>query len=369
MKRAAPLFALLLLLGCDRFGGDDGPPEEPPRLVVTERVVGEDAIDRVRLLGDVRGVREVRVLAQLPERIRVLHVQEGDQVSAGDPIATLDSDLQASGVQQASAAAEAASAARDQLASDLSRVRRLVGEGALPRTQLEALEAQLRTSEAQVAQLQAARRTAGQQRARTVVRAPIDGTVALLSVQQGDMVAPSLPICSVVQAETLKVQLRVTEQDFVRIREGMPVELVPPALPDVRREGTVTRISPVIDPMTRTALVEVEVDNADGRLRPGMVAEASIVLGRRPDQVLAPSRALVLSSRTDTEREAHVFVVDREAGTAHRRAIVLGRRYGSRVAVESGLEGDEELVIQGQHLLRDGAPIRVESAAPLAEAS
>ena len=206
-------------------------------------------------------------------------------------------------------------------------------------------------------------------RSRTVVRAPIDGTVALLSVQQGDMVAPSLPICSVVQAETLKVQLRVTEQDFVRIREGMPVELVPPALPDVRREGTVTRISPVIDPMTRTALVEVEVDNADGRLRPGMVAEASIVLGRRPDQVLAPSRALVLSSRTDTEREAHVFVVDREAGTAHRRAIVLGRRYGSRVAVESGLEGDEELVIQGQHLLRDGAPIRVESSAPLAEAS
>ncbi|MEC7524152.1 MAG: efflux RND transporter periplasmic adaptor subunit [Myxococcota bacterium] len=368
MHRAAPLLALLVALGCDRFA-DEPPPEEPPRLVITEAVVVEDAVDRVRLLGDVRGENEVRVFAQMPERIRVLHVQEGDRVSAGDPLVTLDADLQASSVQQASAAAQAAEAARDQLTADLARVRRLVGEGALPRTQLETLEAQLRTSEAQVAQMRAARRTAGEQRSRTVVRAPIDGIVALLSVQQGDMVAPSVPICSVVQAERLKVQLRVTEQDYVRLREGMPVELAPPALPDVRREGTVSRISPVLDPMTRTALVEVAVDNEDGRLRPGMVAEASIVLGRHPDEVLAPSRALVLSSRTDTEREAHVFVVDREAGTAHRRRVILGARYGGRIAIEDGLEGGEELVVQGQHLLRDGAPIRVQHAAPVAEAS
>jgi membrane fusion protein (multidrug efflux system) len=352
------------LVGCDRFG-DPEPVEEPARLVVIDRVVVDDAIDRVVLLGDVHGEQEVRVFAQVPERIRVLHVQEGDTVEAGDPLVTLDADLQSSGVQQASAALGASETARDQLQADLARVRRLVEQGAMPRSQLESLEAQVRTSDAQVEQMRAARRSAGEQRDRTVVRAPIAGTVALLSVQQGDMVAPSVPICSVVRADRLNVRLHVTEQDYVRVRDGMTVEIRPPALPDVLREGTVHRISPVLDPITRTALVEVELENADGRLRPGMVAEAGIVLSSRPDVVLAPSRGLVLSSRTDTEREANLFVFERGddgAGTARRRPVLLGRRYGSRVEITEGLAGGEEVVVQGQHLLRDGAAVRVNEA-------
>jgi RND family efflux transporter MFP subunit len=365
----ASVAALLALAGCDRLTGDEEPPEEPPRLVVTDRVVVDDAVDRVELLGDVHGQREVRVFAQVPERIRVLHVQEGDAVEAGDPIVTLDADLQSSSVQQAAAAVGAAEAARDQLRADVERVRRLVASGAMPRSQLETLEAQLRTSEAQVEQSRAARRTAGTQRSRTVVRAPIDGTVALLSVQQGDMVAPQAPICSVVRAEQVLVKLQVTEQDYVRIREGMSVDIRPPALPEVQRTGNVTRISPVLNPITRTALVEVSVANEDGALRPGMVAEAAIELSRRPDVVLAPSRALVLSSRTDTEREASVFVVDGDS-VAHRRRVTLGRRYGRRVEIAEGLAGGEEVVVQGQHLLRDGAEVRTsEGPEPVARAA
>lgn len=369
MTRRAHSFVIVALLGasgCDRLTGTEPDVEEPPRLVVTDRVRVDDAVDRVELLGDVHGEREVRVFAQMPERIRVLHVQEGDRVETGDPIATLDADLQSSSVQQASAALGAAEAARDQLQADLARVRRLVGSGAVPRSQLESLEAQLRASEAQVDQMRAARRTAGEQRSRTVIRAPIAGTVALLEVQQGDMVAPSVPICSVVSAERVVVKLRVTEQDYVRLREGMEVDLRPPALPDVVRRGTVSHISPVIHPMTRTALVEVTVENEDGALRPGMVAEAAIELTRRADVVLAPSRALVLSSRTDTEREASVFVV--ADGVAHRRRVTLGQRYGRTVEVSDGLEGGEEVVVQGQHLLRDGAPVRTGGPTPVAAA-
>ncbi len=339
--------------------------EEPAaRLVVTDRVVVEDAVDRARILGDVHGRQEVRVFAQVPERIRVLHVQEGDTVRAGDPIATLEGDLQASGLVQADAALAASSAARDQLQAELARVTRLVEQGALPRSQLESLQAQLRTSEAQVDQLRAARRTAGEQRARTVVRAPIDGTVALLSVVQGDTVAPTVPLCAIVQTDRVKVELRVTEQDYVRIHEGMPVSVEPPALAGVVRAGTVTRVSPVLDRMTRTAMVEVDVENADGVLRPGMVAHASIELSRREGVVLAPSRALVLSSRTDTEREAAIFVFDREAGVARRVPVRLGRRYDRRVEIVEGLEGGEEVVVQGQHLLRDGAAVRTSIARP-----
>jgi RND family efflux transporter MFP subunit len=348
-----------LLFGC---GQGNAPAAVPPRLVVTERVAVDDAVDRVVLLGDVHGAQEVRVFAQVPERIRVLHVQEGDRVAAGDAIATLEADLLSTGVVQAEAAVSAASAARDQLVADIARVRRLVEGGAAAPTQLEVLEAQLRTADAQVDQVRAARRTAGEQRDRTVVRAPIDGTVALLSVQQGDMIAPAIPICAIVRAERLRILARVTEQDYVRVRDGMSVEVVPPALPEARRTGTVRRLSPVLDPLTRTASVEVEADNADGSLRPGMVAELAIELSRRPNIVLAPARALVLSSRTDRDGEAAVFVL--EGSRARRRTVQLGHRYGQRVEITRGLRGGEELVVQGQHVLRDGAEVRTSGAPP-----
>ena len=109
--------------------------------------------------------------------------------------------------------------------------------------------------------------------------------------------------------------------------------------------------------MTRTALVEVSVDNEDRALRPGMAAEAAIVLQRRENLVLVPSTALVLSSRTQNSREAYVFLS--ENGTARRRSIRLGRRYGASVEVVEGLEGGEPLILEGQHLLRDGAQVRV----------
>jgi RND family efflux transporter MFP subunit len=363
------ILALVLLAGCDRFASDP-PRDPPPRVVSVERAIAEDAVDRVELLGDVHGEQEVRVFAQVPERIRVLHVQEGDTVSAGDPIATLDADLQASGVVQADAALTAAEAARDQMRADRDRLARLVEQGAMPRTQLEVLESQLASAEAQVNQVRAARRTAGAQRDRTVVRAPIDGTVALLVVQQGDMAPPAMPLCSIVRTERAIVRVRLTEQDYVRVRQGMSVDVHPPALPDVARRGSVRRISPVLDPLTRTATVEIEVENTDGVLRPGMVAEISIELSRRADVILAPARAILLSAHTDVDNEASLFVLERGSSTVRRRTVRIGRRYGQRVEITRGLRAGEEVVVSGQHFLRDRARVRAPRAQdpPVAEA-
>jgi RND family efflux transporter MFP subunit len=366
------LLALLVLAGCDRLPWAESEPEaEPARLVVVEPVEVDDALDRVRVLGDLRGRREVRVFSQTPERIRVLHVREGDTVEAGAPIATLQAEMLRTGVAQAEAALTAAEVARDQLRADTERARQLVATGASPRTQLLALEAQLASAEAQVAQLAAGRRSARQQRDRTVVRAPIAGVVANLVVQQGDLAAPSVPLCTVVQMDALEVQLRVTEQDYVRVREGMEVLLVPPSMPQVERRATVRRRAPILDRQTRTALVEIDVEpppeGAEEVLRPGMVVEASIVLERRPGVILAPARALLLTSRTDTEREANLFVY--QDGVAQRRTVRLGPRYGDRVEILGGVADGERVVVQGQHLLRDGAPVRVDAPAePLAAA-
>ncbi len=352
------LAAALLAVGC---GSKDDGEEETARLVEVMPAFQADAVDRLTLLGDVHGEVEVRVFAQLPERVRQVHVENGQAVTEGDRIVTLEADLSTSEVGQASAALVAAEASRDQIASDLERIRGLVERNVLPTSRLEALQTQLRSAEAQVEQLRSARQAAGQRRDRTVVRAPTDGIVALLDVEEGDLAAPQMPICAVVQMDRVDIELSVVESDYVQLEEGMEVTVSPPSLPDVTRTGTIRRISPVIDPLTRTAKVEVILDNEDHVLRPGMVAEVSIELARRPDVTMVPARAVLMTTRTDTAREGYVFVVDGD--TAHRRTVTLGRRYDDRMEITEGIEAGEQVVVMGQHMLRDGATVRVREAA------
>lgn len=350
------IVAGMWLSGCGGANADADAGAPPARLVVVGDSTLGDTVEVVRVIGDLRGETEVRVFSELPARIRVLHVREGDRVSAGDPIATLDSERLALGVEQATVAIDGATLARDQLVADLDRARRLLASGAIPESQVIALEAQLRAAEANINSLSTARRTAGAERRRGVVRAPIDGVIAQLAFDTGDMVAAAAPICVIVQADHVELLLRATENDYVRIREQMTVEVTFPALPDLVREGVVTSVSPILDRVTRTAAVEITIDNADGRLRPGMTGRAAIELSRRTGVVLVPAQAVVMLPETDETRRAMVFVV--EDGRAHRRDVTLGPRTGEQIEVTDGLAAGVEVVLEGQHLLRDDVEVR-----------
>lgn len=378
MRQSSPSFCLSSALGLavtcwvagvSSCAAEEPSPEPPPRLVHTEAATRTEAVEQLVLLGDVEGETDVRVVPELPERIRELHVREGDAVREGAPLITLEAGLPASDVAQADAALLAAEAARDRLRADLARVAPLVERSALPRSQREGLEAQLRSADAQVAQLRAGRNAASLRRGRTVVRAPVRGIVAELSVDLGDVVSPQLPVARIVQMDRVKVALRVAEQDFVRLAEDMEVEVRPTALPGVTRRGRLTRKSPVLDRLSRTGLVEIEVDNPDHALRPGMVAEVAIELDRRSEVLLVPSRAVLMSTRTASERVAHVYIED--GGRVTRREVSLGRRYPggaasdeSRVEIVRGLDGGERVVVEGHHVLRDGARVRVAESRP-----
>lgn len=347
--------ASVLAAGCK---GAPPPAPERPRVVAVEAVAPGDAVERLELLGDVEGELEVKVHAQLAERITRLHVKEGDRVRAGAPIATLHADLQAAGVLQARGAHDAAVANRDRLRDDVARGEKLVqGDGMSP-AQLAGLQASLKAAEAQVAQLAGAAEGAAEQRARTVIRAPIDGVVGLIAVDEGDMANPAVPLATVARLERVRVKLPAAEADWVRIVAGMPAAVTAPALRGAAFEGKVVRVSPMIDRVTRAGTVELLVDNADGRLRPGMVARATIELSRRPGAILVPGGAPLLTSRTDLDGSAVVFV--QEGEVAKRKDVKIGRRYGEQIEVVEGLAVGERVVVKGQHLLRDGNPIKVE---------
>src|SRR5687768_13388291 len=141
MRLLGAIGALVARAGCGAASGDADAGASNVRLVIVDRSIPGDAVASVRILGELSGEAHVRIFAELPARIRTLHVHEGDAVHAGDPIVTLDGDRLVVGVAQATAALGAAEIARDQLNADLERARRLHASGAIPELQVTTLEA------------------------------------------------------------------------------------------------------------------------------------------------------------------------------------------------------------------------------------
>lgn len=327
------------------------------RKVKVAPVEAGEVIEAVSLTGELHGMREVRVMAQLPERIRALPVQEGQRVKQGEILCILWGDVQGQAVDQAQAGLEAALSARDAARDNLNRMRALAQAGSISKSQLESVEAQARATEAQARQAGAMVGAAAAQKQRTVIRSPMDGVVTQITLREGDLASPGVPILTVVEPERLKAVLRVPERHFLRLAVDMPVLLSPLARPDQKVEGKIALRSPVIDRLTRTGLVEIHLDNSKGELVAGSAVKAKVELARRSNVVLVPAEAVLLTPDTDRTRKAVAFVAD--GSKAARREVEVGARQEDRLEVVSGLEVGEALVVHGAHFLRDGHPIEV----------
>ncbi|MDF1565252.1 MAG: efflux RND transporter periplasmic adaptor subunit [Deltaproteobacteria bacterium] len=349
------LLPLALIAGCPSGEEEAAEKEEKARPVRGADVGTADLVHHVEVIGELQGKEEVRVFAQVPERIKRLEVSEGQTVKQGQLIAVLRGDLQADGVRQAEAGLEAVRASVGALKDQVRRAKALVEAGTLPRSQLEGLESQLRASEAQERQLEAGVSAATSQRNMTMIRAPITGTIAGLTLQEGDMVAPTMPLLTIVDASSLVLKLRVPERDFLRVRPEMPVTVSPLAANEVSVSASVTMTGPVVDRMSRTGLVEIDIPDAEHRLVPGSAVRVRIEISRRPDVIQVPAAAVILTPATERTGEALAFVI--EDGTARKKTIRVGERQGDDLEVIEGLAVGERLVVSGAHLLREGQAV------------
>jgi membrane fusion protein (multidrug efflux system) len=154
------------------------------------------------------------------------------------------------------------------------------------------------------------------------------------------------------------IRAAAPERIAARVREGLRVDAVLDAYPDVRLEGRIARVYAYLDERTRTRTFEVAVP-ADVELLPGMFARLRLPLATVDDAVVVPRDAVLV----DQDGQSVVFVVN--DGHGQQRVVRVGIEEGSRVQVLAGLAPGDTVVVAGQEGLRDGAPLRViESSSP-----
>jgi RND family efflux transporter MFP subunit len=320
-------------------------------------------VNRLGFTGDIEGEAEIRIYSPIPERVTVINVREGDRIKKGQVIAQVRAQALASSVRQATGGLDAARAQRVSLRDQRERMAKLRNSDAITSSQLLGVESQLAAAEAQVRQLEATVSQAQQRRGDAAIRAPISGTIGQVFVKAGDMALPQIPICTVVDMDRVRIKIRVPESDLVQLKVGQPA-IYRMAVSNAKSfSAVVSRVSPVLDRLSRTATLEIDVVNAQHLLKPGMLARVEIEVERRENVIWAPKDALTITIESQGGKSFYRGVVA-DKNIARERLLLLGLEEGSRVEVLTGLAAGEKLIVEGQHLLAEGDPVRVVSAAP-----
>jgi RND family efflux transporter MFP subunit len=192
------------------------------------------------------------------------------------------------------------------------------------------------------------------------IQAPFDGVVTTRAIDRGDMVyqasspkGSGQPLLRVAQVDVIRVKTYLPERDAIWADPGDAATVAFEALPGRTFNGKVSRVSGVLDPATRTMLVEIDLENADGRIKPGFYGRTEIALERREAALALPSAAV----RTDGGN-AYVYVIGAD-DTVRRTPVAMGVQDAGWIEIESGLTGGERVVAGNVAGLSDGSAVRV----------
>jgi multidrug efflux pump subunit AcrA (membrane-fusion protein) len=194
---------------------------------------------------------------------------------------------------------------------------------------------------------------------RAEVTSPVDGIVGTVYLDKGARVNPPDPspsmgtaLVRIVNMDTVEVVVNVIEKDLSKIKRGQQAKIKVDAYPEKVFNGKITLVSPTVDPMTRTASVEISFPNPGHQLRPGMFAEAGIIIREADDAILIPAYAVL--EKSDTRKVLTVV-----GGKAMSKRIELGVDQGDLVEVKDGLEVGDTLIVAGHHKISSGDPVRI----------
>ena len=341
------------------FGGPGGGFRPPMTVEVTKVSRGRISAN-ISVVGNLIGQQTVDVAPKAGGRLQSISVKLGDRVRRGQVIAKIEDRELLEQVNQAEASHRVAEAGVRRSEADLSlaltnveRARNLFARQLLPKQQLDDAEArytsaqaQLDLSKAQVSQSEARLQELRINLGNTNVVSPTDGFVSLRHVDPGAWVSQNAPVASVVDISSLRLVANVVEKDLNAVNPGDPAIVVVDAFPGEKFNGRIARVSPILDPATRTAQMEIEVPNRENKLKPGMYANVTLQVDNRENVLLVPKNALV-----DSEGERGIYQPNDENRATFKR-VSVGLEDNEKAEILEGLTEGEIVISTGAGALR-----------------
>ena len=382
--RCAPAMALLIAIlvstaGCDQKENKFVPP--PPKVTVS-RPVRRAVTDTLEYTGKTQAVNTVQLVARVAGYLEQVFFRDGDLVKRGDLLFRIEQDTYAALVKQAEGNLAAEQARLEHARTEFARNSELFRQKAAPQTDVENWRFQVSSAQAAIVTAQAQLALARLNMGYTTIEAPFDGRMDRRLVDPGNLVGPGSPgggasgngsggtglLAQITQLDPIYVYFNVSENDMAaldglselpltpRRNPGHPVSIGLAGEEGFPHAGHLDFAAATVSPTTGTLLMRGVFPNADGKILPGQYARVQVPVGKEHPALLVPKTAVGFD-----QRGSYLLLVN-PADTVERREVKTGASHGEYYAVDSGLNGDEQVIVTGLLRATPGRKVTPEAA-------
>jgi RND family efflux transporter MFP subunit len=337
-RAASALAAIILLGGCQRHGADAGLQATPVNVCV---VRPHDVAAEVIASGAIEAIDKADVAFMVAGRVVSVDVEEGSLVHKGDLLARLDpSDYQKN--------AAIADAQFQEVKARQARLSRMHELGSLTDSDFDKINAALQET-------QSAAELAQRQLGYTELHAPFDGWIVKHGIAAGVVVAPGVPVFTVLSPGPVWANLGVAEVDIAKVRVGQNAAVYVPATGAPPQMGIAEEIVPQADVLSRAFTVKVRLQNPNRDLRHGNVVVGHILTGETRHVITVPPQVV----QKHPDGSLYVWMVDPVRRTAVRQLVQVASLRQNEVEIAAGLKSGDEVVLNVPHTLFEGASLTV----------
>eukprot|EP00388_Colpodella_angusta_P003524 GDKJ01012403.1.p3 GENE.GDKJ01012403.1~~GDKJ01012403.1.p3 ORF type:complete len:344 (-),score=21.58 GDKJ01012403.1:240-1271(-) len=334
-----PALAVMLLTVLSSCGNKE---EKTVKAVPSKVIVHEISTSHQKQELVYSGTIEPDNVAQIgfavPGIVKHISVQEGQKITKGQLLASLDASEYVNALAIADAGYE-------QAVDMYNRLDGLYKKGSLPEKDFIDIKTKL-------AQAKANKSINAKHIADSKLYAPMSGIITVKSIEQGSTAAPGIPAFTIIKTDQVYAKVAVPESEVGSLKMGTTVDIFVPTLKKTFK-GKISIINPQADAVSKTYSVKVRLANVDGSLLPGMLAQTKIGTGKMIDQISIPTKAIM----QDADGLTYVFVAN-ENKKAIRTRVTIGNALGNNeLLIQNGLLKGQKVIISGQSNLRDGADI------------
>lgn len=309
-----------------------------PVLVNVTNVTTEVVPNQVSALGTLVALKSVTISSEVDGRISKIFFKDGQQVAEGMPIIQLDNE-------QAKANYESAVTALNLSRKKYQRALAVSKLGAISQEDVDTLQAAVESNKAKVKSSLASLNE-------KEIMAPFNGVLGAFKVQAGDYVSSGDPLVDLVNSDQLKAEFSVPQNFKPELKLNQSVKITTSAYPNKSFNGTVTYISPSVDPATRSIAIQAVINNKQQELSPGMFVNVTQILSMKQNALVIPEQAVTASVQG---YQVYKVVQDK----AQLTDIEIGVRKDGMVEVLKGLAKGDTVVTAGQQKLQDGSSVTI----------
>lgn len=313
-------------------------PEKPAINVVTLTLSPATIHDRINLPGSIEPWTRLRLMSKIGGTVTEVLLREGDRVKKGDVLARIEATDYKIALDRAEAAYRLAK-------SEYLRDKSIYEKGVIPTSALEAKKTTMQTARADY-------ENAKLLYSRTTVTSPMNGIIRRMDAKIGLQLSPGDPIAKILEIDRVKGVVGIPESDVTAVRRLNTINITVQALGNRQISAKVHFLSPSPETIARLYNLELEIDNRDGEILPGMFIRADIVKKTVEGAIVVPFYSVI-------SRNNEQFVYTEEDGIARKHTVQLGIMEKWMVRITKGLKPGDRLIVEGHRDVEDGQKIKV----------